>query len=152
MCTFRLSGCGVETPASGAAGASHDKPENSKRAHFRPPALQTTKIPRTDQQEREEKKENCGGRREKKRDILGPPTLQPPTLRGARLRCPTLRDPTFSRFGPPPFGAPPFVVQKFNIQKFAEVELAELEKKTGPKSKIGRSRPRSNHQHPHTQK
>ena len=49
------------------------QPENSKRAHFRTPALQnTTKIPRKDPQERERRKKTVAGEGEEKREILGP--------------------------------------------------------------------------------
>ena len=66
--------------------------KNSKRAHFRTPALQTPpkfheKTPRETQKERILWRE-----REKTRDILG------------TLRAPTLRAPTL----PPPFGSSPF--------------------------------------------
>ena len=106
-----------------AAGARTRQPENSKRAHFRAPALQTPpkfyeKTPRETQKER-----NDGGKGKKEREILGPPplgappfgappwgapplggpTLGGPTL-GAHPSGPTLRGPTFSRFGPPTLG------------------------------------------------
>ena len=60
------------------------QPENSKRAHFRAPALQnTTKIPREDPQEGEERKANVAGE-VKKREILGSPPFGAPTLLGER--------------------------------------------------------------------
>ena len=128
-----------------AAGARTRQPENSKRAHFKAPALQTP--PKFHKSQENEKKENCGGRREK-REILGPPPFGAPP------------------FGAPPFGAPPFGAPPFGaplslglglhpsgaphcvkIQQLAEVEfgrsrnwpkveLAELEKKSWPKSKL----------------
>ena len=144
-------GLSCETPAAPpdrAAGARKRQPENSKRAHFRAPALQnTTKIPREDSQRDTETAKRWREREEKARNF-GPPTLRGPTLREPTLRDPTLRGPTL--LGSPPFGAPPFlglglppigappfegptlVVPKFNIQKLAEIELAEIE--------IGRSR------------
>ena len=49
------------------------QPESPKRAHLSAPALQTPpKFNEKDQQEREEKNEFCGGRGQKKREILGP--------------------------------------------------------------------------------
>ena len=71
------------------AGASHDSPR-TPNVHFQGWRFKhhpnSTKGP----QREGEKKENCGGRGQKKRDILGP----------------TLRGTTFSRFGLPPFGGP----------------------------------------------
>ena len=53
-----------------------------------------------------EKKENCGGRGQKKREILGThPSVHHP-FGAPPFRGPTLRGPTFSGFGLPPFGAP----------------------------------------------
>ena len=116
-----------------------------------PGASNTTKIPRKDPRERR-KKENCGGRREKKARNFGPPTLRGSTLRGSTLRGSTLRGPTFSRFGPPPSGPPSFggptlcgpKIQHLKIgrsrnwpkSKMAEVELTEVEKTSWPKSKL----------------
>ena len=141
-------------PTRPGAGARTRQPENSKRAHFTAPALQTPpKIPRKDpKREKEERK--LWRRREKKARNFGPPTLRGstllgPTLLGSTLRGPTLRGPTFSRFGPPPFGAHPsraphFVVPKFNTQnwptsnrpksKLAEVEIGRS--RNWPKSKL----------------
>ena len=93
-------------PHQTAAGARTRQPENSKRAHFRAPALQTPpKFHERTPRERK-KKENCGGRREKKREILAlppfwaPPFWAPPfgasTLRGPTLRS-TLRGNYLSR-------------------------------------------------------
>ena len=113
MCTFGLSGCRVNP--------------RQLRGTF---------------QREGEKKENCGGRREKKTRNFGLPTLRGPTLRGPTLRGPTLRGPTFSRFGAPPFEGPTLCRPKIQHpkigrsrnwpkSKLAEVELAELEKKAG---------------------
>ena len=111
----------------GAVGARTRQSENSKRAHFRAPALQNnTKIPRTDTQidtkrakrwrEREEKARNFGPPTLRGPTLSVPhpsgphpfgtpplrgPTLRGPTLRGPTLLVPTLLVPTFSRFGPP---------------------------------------------------
>ena len=88
-----------------------------------PGASNTTKIPRTDTQT-DTKRAKWWREREKKREILRPPTLRPPTLRG-----PTLRGHTFSRFGPhpsgphffkvgpAPFGATPLVVPPFGAKR-----------------------------------
>ena len=56
----------------GAAGASSDSPRAQTCTLQGPGASNTTKIPRKDTQEREEKKENCG-RRGKKSEIFGGP-------------------------------------------------------------------------------
>ena len=67
------------------------QPENSKRAHFTAPALQTPpKFHERTPRERK-KKENCGGKRKKKREILGSPTLRGSTLRGPNC-CAIVRD------------------------------------------------------------
>ena len=66
---------------------------------------------------REKKNENVGGRRKKKREILGPPTLWAPTLRASTLRAPTLRGPTFSKFGPPPPSTPHFRTHVFFLSR-----------------------------------
>ena len=53
------------------------QPENSKRAHFRPPALQTHHQNSTKGHPREgRKKENCGGRGKKSAIFLGPPPFE----------------------------------------------------------------------------
>ena len=117
-------GLSCETPAAPpdrAAGARTRQPENSKRAHFRAPALQTPPKFHARTPRERKKKENCGGGGKKKREILGPPPFKAPP------------------FGAPPFGAPHFVVPKFNIQKLAEIELAEVEigrSRNWPKSKL----------------
>ena len=50
------------------------QPENSKRAHFRAPALQTPpKFHEKTSQEREERKKNVAGEGKKKSEILGGP-------------------------------------------------------------------------------
>ena len=129
-------GLSRETPAAPpdrAAGARTRQPENSKRAHFRAPALQnTTKIPREDPQRDTERSKQWREKEEKTRNF-GPPTLRGPTFgahpfgahpsgappfRGPRpFGVPTLRDsPPFGiphpsgphPSGPHPFGAPPF--------------------------------------------
>ena len=69
------------------------QPENSIHAHFRVPAFKnTTKIQRKDPEKREEK-ENCGGREQKKREILGHPPFGAPPFWAPPF------GPTFSRFG-----------------------------------------------------
>ena len=80
--------------------------KNSKRAHFRTPALQTPpefheKTPRETQKERILWRE-----REKKNKILG-------TLRAPTLRAPTLPPP----FGPSPFGPPLGLAPGFCIKE-----------------------------------
>ena len=54
------------------------QPKNSKRPHFRAPAVQTTKIPRKDPK-RGKKRTNFSVGEEKKSEILGPPPLRAPT-------------------------------------------------------------------------
>ena len=104
-----FEGRSCETPAAPpdrAAGARTRQPENSKRAHFRAPALQTppkfhAKTPRE-----RKKKENCGGKRGKKTRNFGPPTLRGSTLRAPLflgLGLHPLRG--LRPSGPPPFGA-----------------------------------------------
>ena len=61
MCTFRVLGLSCEAPAA-------------------PKLRNTTKIPRKDPQEREERK--LWWKREKKGGILGHPPFGPPTFRG----------------------------------------------------------------------
>ena len=76
MCTFGVLGLSCASPGGpvwwGRRGFTR-QPENSKCAHFRVPAnKKTNKIQRKDPRERK-KNENCGGRREKKSEILGGP-------------------------------------------------------------------------------
>ena len=158
-------GLSCETPAAPperAAGARTRQPENSKRAHFRAPALQTPpKFHEKTPRERK-KKENCGGRREKKARNYGLPTLRGSTLRGSTLRGPTLRGSTPSGphpSGPPPFGAPLFLGLGLHPRGLHPLGAPPLWSKNStsknwpksnwPKSKlaeveIGRSRSRSN--------
>ena len=95
MCTF------CETPAAPpdrAAGARTRQPENSKRAHFRAPALQKPHQNSTKRPPRERrKKENCGREGKKARNCGPPPFGGPPFWVWAPLRAP-LR-------GPHPSGA-----------------------------------------------
>ena len=83
------------------------QPENSKRAHFRAPALQKHHQNSTKgSQEREERKNIVAGEGKKNAEFWAPTlrdsTLRGPTFRGPTLRGRNLRAPTFSRFGPPP--------------------------------------------------
>ena len=100
------------------------QPENSKRAHFSTPALQTPPKFHEKTPQRDTKKSDMVAGEGKKARNFGPSTLRGPTLRGPTLRGPTLRGPTlrgptlrgptllglgphpsgltFSRFGPPP--------------------------------------------------
>ena len=111
--TFGLSACRVKPRRLRGRRGFTRQPENSKRSHLSPPALQTPakfhkKTPRERQQERK-----WGGRGEKKREILGPPpfgVVRGPTLRGPHPSAhPSGPSPfgalTFSGFGLPPFGA-----------------------------------------------
>ena len=61
-----------------------------------PGASNTTKIPPREGR----KNENCGGRGEKKREILGSPPFGPPPFGPPPFGPPTLLAPTFSGFGP----------------------------------------------------
>ena len=104
------------------------QPENSKRAHFRAPALQTPPKFHARTPRERKKKENCGGRREKKERNFGPPTLLGSTLLGSTPLGSTLRGPTFSRFGAstfwaPPFWAPPFWAPPFGAPLFPVLGL-----------------------------
>ena len=116
-CNTRRDKTGTHGTPKRPPGLHTTSREHQTCSFERPGASNTTKIPRKDQQEREN--ENCGGRGKKKREILALPPVGPPT---------------FSMFGPPPFGALPFVVQKFNVQKLAEVEIGRSRK--WPKSKM----------------
>ena len=141
-------GLSCETPAAPpdrAAGARTRQPENSKRAHLSAPALQTPpKFHERTPRERK-KKENCGGRREKKARNFGPPTLRGSTLRGSTLRGPhtSSQNSTTSKNWPKS-NWPKSKLAEVEIDrsrnwpksKLAEVELAELEKKSWPKSKL----------------
>ena len=132
---------------TGPPGLAHDSLRTPNVHISRPRRFKhhqnSTKGPRE-----RKKKENCGGKREKKSAKFWDP--HPSGLQTSRLHP---SGPTFSRFGPPPgastfrglhpSGAPPFKVQKFNIQKLAEVEIGRS--RNWPKSKlaeveIGRSR------------
>ena len=55
------------------AGVSHDSRELQTCTFEHPGASNTTKIPRKDPQEKERRKKNCWRRREKMREISGPP-------------------------------------------------------------------------------
>ena len=90
-----------------------------------PGASKTTKIPRKDPEERNERKNIVAGEGKTARNF-GPPTpLQAPPprgrpsapspLRGPALRGPTLRGPPFGPlpFGAPQIGAPPFEAPPF---------------------------------------
>ena len=87
------------------------QPENSKRAHPRVPALQTTTNPRKDlQRERERKKKrNCGGRGKKSTNFWAPhrwgPTVRSPSPSPPLHPHPPL--PTFS-----------LCLKKFGLIKF----------------------------------
>ena len=163
MHTWAL-GLSCETPAAPpdrAAGARTRQPENSKRAHFRAPALQTPPKFHARTPRERKKKENCGGGGKKKREILGPPPfgappfgaplflglglhpLGPPPFGASTLGAPLFLGLGLHPRGLHPWGAPPFVIQKFNIQKLAEIEIGRS--RNWPKStevEIGRSRTR----------
>ena len=124
---FGLSGCRVKPPAAPpdqAAGARTRQPENSKRAHFRAPALQTPpkfheKTPRETQKER-----NGGGKGKKKREILG--TLRGPTLRGPTLRGPPFGAPLFLGLGPPTLRGPTLPPFGAGLAKVGQLRLAKV--------------------------
>ena len=81
MCTFGLSGT-----RPGRRGSHTTARELQTCTFERPGASNTTKIPRKGPTREGEKNKNCGGRRKKKRKILGPhrsgPTLRGPTPSG----------------------------------------------------------------------
>ena len=105
-------GLSCETPAAPVGLTSEPscrgftrQPENSKRAHFRAPALQnTTKIPREDPQRDTETAKRWREREEKARNF-GPPTPSGPTLLGPTLLGPHPSGPHPS--GPHPSGPHP---------------------------------------------
>ena len=107
----RLGSLSCETPAAPpdrATGARTRQPENSKRAHFRAPALQnTTKIPREDPQ-RDRNSETVAGKGRKSAKFWAPHPSGAPPFRGPTLSGPTLRGSTFLGLGPHPSGTPPF--------------------------------------------
>ena len=108
---------------TGPPGLAHDDPENSKRACWRVPALKTP-LKFLEKTPRKSTSEMSGGRRKKKREILGfhppftpkpfgppsgplhffwvkalpPPTLQDTTLLGPTLLAPLLLALIFSGF------------------------------------------------------
>ena len=119
-------GLSCETPAAPpdrAAGARTRQPENSKRAHFRAPALQnTTKIPREDPQRDTETAKRWREREEKARNS-GPPTLRAPPFGAPPFGAPPFGAPPFGAplflgLGPPPIGAPPFWAPPFGCSFF----------------------------------
>ena len=100
LCTFGLSGCRVKPRRphqTGAAGARTRQPENSKRAHFRAPALETPPKfhERTPREKEERKLWREEGKKNAKFWVHHPSGLHPSV-------------PLFPGLGPPPFGAPPF--------------------------------------------
>ena len=131
-------GLSCETPAAPpdrAAGARTRQPENSKRAHFRAPALQTPpkfheKTPRETQRER-----NGGEKGKKKREILGPPPFGAPPFGAPPFGVLPLGASLFLGLGPPPFGALPFGA---GLAKVGQLRLAKVGL---PKVGIGKSRP-----------
>ena len=88
LCCFVVLLCAA--PAGPTAMARTRQPENSKRAHFRAPALQKPHQNSTKGPPRERIRKKIVAGREKKREILGPPPFGAPP------------------FGAPPFGTPPF--------------------------------------------
>ena len=85
-----LSGCRVKPRRPKPPGFTR-QPENSKRAHLSAPAFRnTTKIPREDPHEREERTKNVW-EREKKSDIFGPFRGRGRPAEGAVLRRGALR-------------------------------------------------------------
>ena len=66
MCTFGLSGCRVKPRWLWGIRGFTRQPENSQRAHFRPPALQTPPKFNERTSKRGRKNENCGGRGKKR--------------------------------------------------------------------------------------
>ena len=104
----------VLTPMSGEkfifpiAPGFHTTARETKRAHFRTPALQTPpkfheKTPRETQKER-----NGGGKGKKKREILGLPPFGAPPFGAHPSGAPPFGAPLFLGSGLPPLGAPPF--------------------------------------------
>ena len=101
---WKVTGCptllGGGDRSGGFGAGFHTTAREFQTCTFEGPgASNTTKIPRKDPQEREERVNICGGEGKKARNF-GPPTLRGPTPRG----------PIFSSFGlhpswPPPFGA-----------------------------------------------
>ena len=91
-------GLSCETPAAPpdrAAGARTRQPENSKRAHFRAPALQnTTKNSTRRPPERHRNSETVAGKGRKSAKFWAPPPFGAPPFRGPTLRGPTLQGPT----------------------------------------------------------
>ena len=140
------------TPASGPPGL-HTTTRELKTCTFQGPALQTPPKfhERTPREREREKKENCGGRREKKARNFGPPTLHPtlsgPHPSGAPLFLglglhpsgPPLRGPTLR--GPHPLWSQNSTSKNWPKSKLAEVEIGRsrigrTRKKSWPKSKL----------------
>ena len=106
---------------TGPPGLAHDSPRTPNVHISGPRRFNSTKIHERTPREGKMKK-NCGGKRAKKREILGfwaPPFGAPPTL------CrPKIQHPKNGRN------------RNWPKSKLAEVELAELAKKSWPKSKL----------------
>ena len=107
-------GLSCETPGAPpdrAAGARTRQPENSKRAHFRAPALQTPpKFHEKTSQRGKERTNFAAGEGKKKREILGPPPFGPPPFEPPPFRAPPFAPPPFGPphpSNPPPFETPP---------------------------------------------
>ena len=147
-------GLSCETPAAPpdrAAGARTRQPENSKTCTFQGPALQTPPKFHVRTPRERKKKENCGGKTEKKARNFGlshplglhPSGLHPSgsTLRGSTLRGPTFRGTTFSGFGPPPSGPPPFAGPTLSGPKIQHPKIGRS--RNWPKSKLAEVWPKS---------
>ena len=94
----------VSTRHGGPTGF-HTMTQRAQTCILEDPALQTPPKFHEKTPNESTKSEILGGRRKKKREILGPhPSLGGPTLQAP----PPFGPPILSRFGPPPFWAPPF--------------------------------------------
>ena len=126
----RLLACRV--PATSGPPGLHTTTRELQTCTFQGPGTSnTTKIPRKDPKT-EKKERKLWRESEKKREILGPPTLRGPTfrgstLRGSTLRGPTLRGPTLRGppFWAPPFWAPPFGAPPFRASQFGAPPSAD---------------------------
>ena len=136
--TFKCSPSGHRRRA---AGARTRQPENSKRAHFMAPALQTppkfhVRTPKEKKEERKMWRED--GKKSAKfwaphRSGLHP--SGPPPFGGSTLRGPSLRG--LHPSGPPPFGAPTLSGPKIQHPKIGRNRIGR--NRIG-RNRIGRSR------------
>ena len=103
--TMREARCRTHLDGDGFGAAHTRQHVNFKRAHFRSPASNTTKITREDPEEREERKKMLVEEGKKSVKFWAPHSSGPHNSR-----------PHFSRFAAPPFGEPNFGAPPFGCR------------------------------------